>query len=1318
MTSIAAESILIFAANPASQAQLRLDKEVREIQNGLRHSRKKIDVKQQWATRPEDLRRALLDHNPHYVHFCGHGGGQSGIILEGKYVSGDALARLFGLFSRSIKCVVLNACYSVLQARAIADHVDYVVGMSSDIGDSAAIEFAVAFYDALGAGESIEFAFALGCNAIQLSGIPEHLTPVLLARPATSPEENNDSRARPQASNYDWDGAPATSALFGREAVAELLRSWILDDFCRVVLITGLGGIGKTDFVTCLARGGNRAANTSHILAEGIHGHFECVIWRSLLNAPLPEDLFADLLAFLSGYRHVVNSSPTHQVAEIVSYLKERRCLMILDNAEAILEPGDPSMRYRDGYQPYGFLIENVAKISHRSCLLITSREKLHEVAESEGIRRPVRSLALSGIGQEECQLLFSQIGTFYASNEEWERVADIYQGNPLALELAARHIDQVFSGSLTAFLAEGRSVFYDLQELLDWHLNRLSREESEIIYWLAIEREPVSIAILYEDLLSPSSREHLPSTLQTLQRRVPLERAASQRFALQPVLIEHVTARLVEQVGSEFSLGFPGTMSLVAERLAESMRKEIETGKLSLLNLFALVKATAKEHVRESQKRLILNPVIERLSRFRDNKGLGAHLLNLLHIWRQERPGAPGYVAGNIFNLLSHMGHDLRGQDFSRLRFWQAYFQDTELHGANFSLSEFRQSVFAHSFGNIFSLCYSPDGSLIAVGDDNGEVRLFHAASGQPCLRCVGHSDVVGALAFSPDGKSMASASYDHSIRLWRTDDGRCVNIFLHQSWVYSIAFSPSGKMLASAGEDGTVRLWDLSTGTCIKVVDDGIENFFAAVAFSPDGQLLAYGGNAKRISIVSSADLSLQFELTVHSGGVRALAFSPDGSTLVSGTEDGLICAWSITTGRFLKTLIGHSGPVRSLSFSTFDDLLASSSDDHTVRLWSLSKSECVGSVQASASRVWSVSFSPTGRTFSTGSEDSTLRVWDVDNLSCLMTLRGHCNKFWSLEFSSDSALLVSGSEDRSVRVWDTRLGQAVMELRGHESRVWAVSCSADQRWIASASDDLAVIIWDMQSGISRHVMRGHENWIRAVAFGSDSSLLASAGEDDRICIWDVASGALVRTFSGEMVRVFSVAFCGQWIVAGGADHRIRIFSLVDGRCIGDLVGHSGAISSVRSGAKGSLVSCSVDGTVKIWDLSRLDCLCTLDVGSKVWYALPLDEERLVVSASDDGMLRLWSVDSGACESRVKAHEGSVWSLAASRDERAIASAGSDGAIRMWSLTNSTLSSFAMTLRAPRPYEGMNITGATGLNSMQKESLVALGAIEMPSA
>ncbi len=179
--------ILILSANPKGTSKLRLDEEMREIKEGLRRSkyREQFSLETAEAVRYRDIHRAILDYEPNIIHFSGHGAGEEGLMFEDetgqvKLVDGSALAGLFELFADQIECVVLNACYSKIQAEAIAQYIPYVIGMNLAIGDKAAIEFAVGFYDALGAGRTVEFAKKLGCNAIRMAGITEHLTPVLI----------------------------------------------------------------------------------------------------------------------------------------------------------------------------------------------------------------------------------------------------------------------------------------------------------------------------------------------------------------------------------------------------------------------------------------------------------------------------------------------------------------------------------------------------------------------------------------------------------------------------------------------------------------------------------------------------------------------------------------------------------------------------------------------------------------------------------------------------------------------------------------------------------------------------------------------------------------------------------------------------------------------------------------------------------------------------------------------------------------------------------------------------------------------------------
>jgi CHAT domain len=237
------QKILILSANPKGTTPLRLDEEVREIYAGLKQAknRDQFVLEQRWAVQPRDIQRAMLDINPSIIHFCGHGTGDEGLVFEdetgsAKLVNGEALAGLFELFALQIECVVLNGCYSEVQANAISQHINYVIGMGKAIGDRAAIEFAVGFYDALGAGQSVEFAYKFGCAAIRLAGIPEQLTPILKKKPF--------SISKDQLPELDKATSESGQELndFDREVLTELLiRSGRAEYSARKALCIKIG---------------------------------------------------------------------------------------------------------------------------------------------------------------------------------------------------------------------------------------------------------------------------------------------------------------------------------------------------------------------------------------------------------------------------------------------------------------------------------------------------------------------------------------------------------------------------------------------------------------------------------------------------------------------------------------------------------------------------------------------------------------------------------------------------------------------------------------------------------------------------------------------------------------------------------------------------------------------------------------------------------------------------------------------------------------------------------------------------------------------
>ena len=232
------KKILILSANPKGTNPLRLGEEIREIKEGLRRAkrREQFVIESAEAVRYRDIRRAILDYEPQILHFSGHGAGEEGLVFEDetgreKLVDAEALADLFELFSDKLECVVLNACYSEVQAREVAQHINYVVGMKKAIGDRAAIEFAVGFYDALGVGKSYELAYKFGCSAIALTGIPEKLTPQLLTKEALACSSSTSSFyiERPPVEQNCYQAIMESGALLRIKAPAKMGKTLLLE---------------------------------------------------------------------------------------------------------------------------------------------------------------------------------------------------------------------------------------------------------------------------------------------------------------------------------------------------------------------------------------------------------------------------------------------------------------------------------------------------------------------------------------------------------------------------------------------------------------------------------------------------------------------------------------------------------------------------------------------------------------------------------------------------------------------------------------------------------------------------------------------------------------------------------------------------------------------------------------------------------------------------------------------------------------------------------------------------------------------------------
>jgi transcriptional regulator with XRE-family HTH domain len=290
------------------------------------------------------------------------------------------------------------------------------------------------------------------------------------------------------------------SHFVGCEVEAAELTRWILEERCRLIVLLGMGGIGKSMLAS--------------YLGQQLAPHFEAVLWRSLRDAPPCEDLVADCITFFSEIPPA--SFPTsleQRINQLVARLQAHRCLLVLDNLESLLQSRDPEGGYLPGYEGYGRLIGRLAESAHQSCVLATSREKSKEIEPLEGVRSPVRSLRLLGMDEQAAHDLLSDkelCGTSLA----WEHLVASYAGNPLALKIIAQAISDLFNGDLDRFLQEGELIFNGIRPVLRQQIRRLTLLEHLLLTWLAVLREWTQLPALAQVLHPPVLRAELLEAL------------------------------------------------------------------------------------------------------------------------------------------------------------------------------------------------------------------------------------------------------------------------------------------------------------------------------------------------------------------------------------------------------------------------------------------------------------------------------------------------------------------------------------------------------------------------------------------------------------------------------------------------------------------------------------------------------------------------------------------------------------------------------------------------------------------------------------
>ena len=1138
-------------------------------------------------------------------------------------------------------------------------------------------------------------------------------------------QETHSSLALPQPSpgpdliNCDWGGASVLGAFYGRQQDLRQLTQWCIEDRCRLVVLQGQGGIGKTTLAQQLAHQLADSSNTSS--PQG----FERVVWRSLRSAPTPSELLKDLVMALDAPSRRDSASQllqatTNWLPLLLERLTQQRCLVVLDNGESLLQPQSLKGDYLPGSEGYQDVFEQLGSVSHQSCVILTNRELPSHFAGLQARTSLVRVYSVAPMKPKACRSLLMDTGIVCQAGES-DLLRDRYGGNPLSLKLVATTIRDLFDNQVQLFLTSGTPLLQGVRQLLDQQFDRLLLLEQQVMYWLAIHREPVAIAQLQTSFVHPLEVSLLIEALESLWRRSLIEKAVATKansascFTQQPVIMEYVTRRLIDRT----------VLDLMAVNNSEAT---VSAMLGATLNQYSLLIPTAPDYLCNAQKRLILQPILAHLmQQCGGQPAVEQRLRNWVQACRQCLSGCPGYAGGNGVNLLCMLGSTVENLDCSGLALWRVDLRGHALKQSNLTKAHFKAALFTETFGSVLCVVFDPTGQWLACGDANGEIRLWNLETGQLQQTFHGHTSWVRTLLFHPTRPWIISGSNDHTIKVWDVTSGACRHTLTqHEHWVRGIAVNPSpikeGPALASGDANGIICLWDLETGECLRQFL-GHEQAVRSLAFH--GHQLVTGSEDGTLKLWCLATERCLHRFIGHTSAVYTVVCQ--GDQLVSGGADGTIRFWNSHTGDCHRVLDGHQDAVWSLSIDVNRGILASSSADGTVRIWSLTNHDCIRVLLGHRHWVLSVALRPTASSqtdaaanplyLASGGYDQTLRFWDGNTGRCLQVLQGYTNGILALEFAPDGNYLVSGSQAGQIHFWDIHTGQSLRSLHAHPDEIWALAFSPNGEWLASSGTDSTICIWHTPTGKCRYRLDAKTYWVRSLAFSPDGHWLASAGMDSQICLWELATGKLVRSLEGHTDPVWAVRFSpdGHWLASSSDDTTVKLWNWQQSQCVQTLQSHTSSVEKVVFSPDGHwLASVAGDGILCVWAIPTGQCLQTLTGHTNQVGQLAVSPDGYwLATGSLDQTVRLWEVSSGRCV-HVLPHPSRLDTPIAfvpSSHSHQLVTGDAAGHLRLWDAKTGTC---LRTWAIPRPYENLDITDAVGLTSAQRASLYQLGAID----
>ncbi|BAZ09584.1 WD-40 repeat-containing protein [Calothrix sp. NIES-4071] len=561
-----------------------------------------------------------------------------------------------------------------------------------------------------------------------------------------------------------------------------------------------------------------------------------------------------------------------------------------------------------------------------------------------------------------------------------------------------------------------------------------------------------------------------------------------------------------------------------------------------------------------------------------------------------------------------------------------------------------------------VLAVAISPDSSTIASASVDNTVKLWKS-DGALLATLTGHKAAVRVVNFSPDGQRIVSASEDLTVKIWKRDGTLLKTLTGHNAPIWVAKFSPDGQQIVSGSMDNNIKLWKRD-GTKIKTLT-GNKGGVLGVAFSPDSQIFVTGGLDNTLSFWRRDGQLLKTILT--DAQTTSISFNPQGNAIASSSTDNTVKLWSLD-GRLLKTYSGHTGIVTGVAFSPDGQQIASSSNDKTIKLWHIDGSE-LATFRGHSVIVLGLAWSHDGTFIASAGSENVVKLWQSQN-PLQTTITAHKTGIYAVDISSDSTTIatVGSGQDSTVKLWD-RTGKLLATFLGHKAPAVYVDISPSGKLIASASADSTVKLWQRDGTLVR-TFNNFKAIVMSVAFSPQGNILATSSQDGTVKLWKL-DGTLIKTLKADSTSLWRLAFSpdGTRIAVGSGDGTIKVWKL-DGTLEKNFQGHNATVWIVAFSPDGkSIASGSADGTVKLWKLDGTLLKTFIGHRAAVWGISFSPQGNTIASGSVDNMVKLWKLD-GTELATLRGHTSTVRGVNFSHDGTFLASVGEDSKLVLWNL------------------------------------------------